>query len=188
MTDWPTALLVEQPLNGYPFVDADDWNAQVDGIKWLDEHLSIMEILYSGGGIPWGSAILWYGLESSIPEGWQICDGTNGTQDLRGKFVMGAGVDADLLETGGSETHIHDSGAVTSGGAHAHTVGSKTTGGVNGTTGVTGSGLSMGKSTHTHSDTPSTTTNGSHAHTLGQTGAGDGLPPYKKLFWIARLP
>ena len=33
---------------------------------------------------------------------WQICDGTNGTPDLRSKFVMGAGGGVALGSTGGS--------------------------------------------------------------------------------------
>ena len=33
---------------------------------------------------------------------WQICDGTNGTPDLRNKFVMGAGNGTTLGSTGGS--------------------------------------------------------------------------------------
>lgn len=188
MTDWPTALIVEKPLNGTPFVSVDDWNATVDGIRWLDEHLSVMEALYAGGGIPLGSATLWYGTESTIPAGWQICDGSNGTQDLRGKFLMGASLDADLGVTGGSETHVHTGGAVASGGAHVHTPGSKTTGGISGSTGVTGSGSWITGNAHTHNITPTIQSAGAHDHTLGLSGAADGLPPYKKLFWIARIP
>ena len=188
MTDWPTALLIEQPLNGYPFVDADDWNAQVDGICWLDEHLSVMEALYSGGGIPMGSATLWYGTESTIPEGWQICDGTNGAQDLRGKFIMGAALDNDLGVTGGNDTHVHEGGAPASGGAHVHTPSSKTTGPISTTSGVTGSGSWITGNAHTHNITPTIHSAGAHVHTSGLTGASNGLPPYKKLFWIARNP
>lgn len=188
MTTWPTELLVEQPLNGNPFVDADDWNAQVDGIIWLDDHISVMEALYSGGGIPLGGATLWYGTVSTLPEGWQICDGTNGTQDLRGKFILGATLDEDLGVTGGSGTHIHDGGTVASGGAHVHTPSSKTTGGISASTGVTGSGLWTTGNAHTHNITPTIGSKGTHDHTLGISGAADGLPPYKKLFWIARTP
>jgi microcystin-dependent protein len=42
--------------------------------------------------------------ESIIPTGWAICDGTNGTPDLRAKFVMGASDITPILSTGGSTT------------------------------------------------------------------------------------
>ncbi len=32
---------------------------------------------------------LYTGAIANIPEGWQLCDGTNGTPDLRGKFIVG---------------------------------------------------------------------------------------------------
>lgn len=58
----------------------------------------------SGGGLPAGSVIAWYGSEDSVPEGWHICDGTNGTPDLRGRFLLGTGGTHAVGETGGSET------------------------------------------------------------------------------------
>lgn len=38
-----------------------------------------------------GIICLWEGAIVDIPAGWQLCDGTNGTPDLRNKFVIGAG-------------------------------------------------------------------------------------------------
>ena len=38
-----------------------------------------------------GSIVMWNGPLSSIPDGWHICDGTNGTPDLRDRFIQGAG-------------------------------------------------------------------------------------------------
>lgn len=60
---------------------------------------------------PIGAIILWSGPESTIPAGWHICDGTNGTEDLRGRFALGATTEVDeegntihpAGETGGSE-------------------------------------------------------------------------------------
>lgn len=43
-----------------------------------------------------------------IPSGWQLCDGTNGTPDLRDKFVVGSGSTYAVDETGGSVNHNHD--------------------------------------------------------------------------------
>jgi len=41
---------------------------------------------------------------NNIPAGWYLCDGSNGTPDLRNRFILGAGVRA-VGETGGAETH-----------------------------------------------------------------------------------
>eukprot|EP01084_Bolivina_argentea_P067091 122273_1 len=41
--------------------------------------------------LPDGIVIMWHGLIGDIPVGWSLCDGTNGTPDLRDKFVIGGG-------------------------------------------------------------------------------------------------
>lgn len=53
--------------------------------------------------IPAGMISIWSGLESNIPSGWVICDGTNGTPDLRNMFVLGAGDKYMVGDSGGSE-------------------------------------------------------------------------------------
>eukprot|EP01046_Picozoa_sp_COSAG06_P008399 COSAG06_NODE_423_length_15942_cov_7.276463_14_plen_356_part_00 len=45
-----------------------------------------------GGGVPAGMISQWAGSVDTIPEGWALCDGENGTPDLRDKFVVAAGV------------------------------------------------------------------------------------------------
>ena len=40
--------------------------------------------------LPYGSIIMWYGHTTNIPFGWVLCDGNNGTPDLRNKFIVGA--------------------------------------------------------------------------------------------------
>lgn len=47
---------------------------------------------------------LYVGLGADIPAGWQLADGTNGTPDLRDKFVVGAGNLYTQGTTGGSTT------------------------------------------------------------------------------------
>jgi hypothetical protein len=64
---------------------------------------------------------------SEIPEGWQLCDGSNGTPDLRDRFIVAAGPTRPHLTTGGaasattSEAGGHDHGGLT--GEHALTIG-----------------------------------------------------------------
>lgn len=84
-------------------------------------------------GFPTGMILIWYPpdntitslslLSSSVPTGWAVCDGTNGTPDLRGRFVLMAqdSVPVSLTSglnipfgssihsigsTGGEETHL----------------------------------------------------------------------------------
>jgi hypothetical protein len=53
-------------------------------------------------GIPIGTIAIWSGPLNTIPDGWALCDGTNGTQDLRNRFVVGAGSTYSPNATGGS--------------------------------------------------------------------------------------
>jgi hypothetical protein len=39
---------------------------------------------------PKGIIVAWSGDISNIPNGWTICNGTNGAPDLRGRFILGA--------------------------------------------------------------------------------------------------
>ncbi len=55
-----------------------------------------------------GAIIIWSGLVSAIPTNWQLCDGTNGTPDLRARFIRGAWDDPSVGSTGGKNTHTHD--------------------------------------------------------------------------------
>ena len=59
--------------------------------------------------VPKGGIIIWSGSANDIPEGWALCNGQNGTPDLRGRFVLGAveetGVKYSVGNTGGEETH-----------------------------------------------------------------------------------
>jgi microcystin-dependent protein len=80
---------------------------------------------------------MWTG--STAPTNWALCDGTNGTPDLRGRFILSSGSGSGLTprttgQTGGVENvtlslaempqHIHNVSASTSGsdGTHTHVV------------------------------------------------------------------
>lgn len=52
---------------------------------------------------PIGAIIAWSGTVDDIPTGWHICDGNEGTRDLRDTFILGAGEKHPVGETGGSE-------------------------------------------------------------------------------------
>ena len=83
----------------------------------------------TGTTIPTGMISLWYGSIGSVPTGWYLCDGTNGTPDLRDRFVIGAGSTYSVGATGGSTTvtlvtnnlpaHTHTATVTDPGHAHA---------------------------------------------------------------------
>ena len=55
--------------------------------------------------LPVGAIIMWSGTLSSIPANWQLCDGTNGTPDLRDRFIVGAGKSYSVGVNGGEAMH-----------------------------------------------------------------------------------
>lgn len=96
--------------------------------------------------VPKGGIILWSG--TTIPQGWHICNGTGGTPDLRGRFIIGSNSTLALNATGGASTvtitnatmpaHYHTYNAFGTG--TLITIGSGTRGQVTANTGTTGSG------------------------------------------------
>ena len=63
----------------------------------------------SGFVMPKGGIIMWSGNAADIPEGWALCDGKNGTPDLRGRFIVGANNDKSPMpnEKGEPDSHAH---------------------------------------------------------------------------------
>lgn len=55
--------------------------------------------------LPYGTIVLWSNSYDTIPDGWQLCDGTNGTPDLRDRFVVGAEGNYPPHVTGGATHH-----------------------------------------------------------------------------------
>lgn len=49
----------------------------------------------------------WSGAIVDIPDGWALCDGTQGTPNLKDKFIVGAGSSYNPADEGGSMTHGH---------------------------------------------------------------------------------
>ena len=57
------------------------------------------------GGVPAGTIIAWYAKSGRIPDGWAICDGSNNTPDLRGKFLQGVSDMGDVGKSGGESSY-----------------------------------------------------------------------------------
>lgn len=54
--------------------------------------------------IPSGVIVMWSGSPNSIPAGWTLCNGSNGTPDLRNRFVVGAGGNYSVGNKGGADS------------------------------------------------------------------------------------
>lgn len=55
--------------------------------------------------IPSGIIAMWSGAINNIPSGWLLCNGSNGTPDLRDRFIVGAGNSYNVGTTGGEAVH-----------------------------------------------------------------------------------
>lgn len=60
----------------------------------------------AGPGMPSRVIVMWSGAVNEIPSGWLLCNGQNGTPDLRDRFIVGAGNSYGVGATGGSDTVI----------------------------------------------------------------------------------
>ena len=60
------------------------------------------------GMIPIGGIIFWSGSITDLPTGWTLCDGTNNSPDLRGKFIMSSTYDETITISGEDATYNID--------------------------------------------------------------------------------
>jgi hypothetical protein len=65
--------------------------------------------------IPHGIIAIWYGQFTDVPAGWVVCNGLNGSPDLRDRIVLAAG------QTGTYEHEPHDAWGTTGYGLGDHT-------------------------------------------------------------------
>lgn len=171
----------------------------------------------AGDGVPKGGIIMWSGaidgngnpIINGIPDtGWHICDGTNGTPDLRDRFVVSVGPTYNAGATGGEVSHVlttsempahNHSGASGAGGGHGHSISDP--GHYHGITsdnetdtpwpyGATGNNTDG--TVNTNSATTGITVNGvgDHTHSVISQGSGaahENRPPYYALAFIMKL-
>jgi microcystin-dependent protein len=115
-------LIYDTNLQGFYFFRAGAWyalnewvkaagsndvaiagNAQVNGTISANNYgLNAL----GNGPVPAGGIIMWSGLVTAIPTGWALCDGTNGTPDLRDRFIVGAGGSYARNSTGGANSVV----------------------------------------------------------------------------------
>jgi hypothetical protein len=160
--------------------------------------LTVNGVVIQSGYIPITGMIVMYN-GSTAPTGWAVCDGLNGTPDLRDKFIVGANPSKLLNTSGGSTTtsnhdgHSHTlsgtaaAGTTDSGGAdHSHSIahdhgcsdaGSHDhNGSVGGPTssGTAATGNTRAYATSGHAHNFNTNSGGTHAHNIVASNAGSG--------------
>ena len=111
----------------YKFVLADSTNAVIQTYDNLYGIIGVQAT--SGATIPAGLISMWSGSIGSIPSGWYLCDGSNGTPNLTDRFIIGAGstyavngtggVSSVTLVTGNMPAHTHTATVTDPG--HTHT-------------------------------------------------------------------
>ena len=139
------------------------------------------------GFVPSRAIIKWSGPITSIPKGWALCNGMQGTPDLQDKFIVGAGSTYVIDDIGGTPTHTHDAGSY-SATSHTHMF-----------SGDTGNGSNVGKDhggaenqydapqTPHHHSYSGTTSAGGGGSVTGVSASASSLPPFYALAYIMKL-
>ena len=178
--------------------------------KWA-ETTDVDPVNLNAASVPVGGIIMFSGTVAGLPSQWKLCDGTDGTPDLRGRFIVGAGGSYAQGATGGVEqaalsasdipSHTHGSGSLSSGSAgnHRHEVPARERNASSDHTHGVSSRLSSATGTASFTDYDfQTSLDGSHSHSVsGETGTGFGLggaspthenrPPFYALAFIQRV-
>lgn len=187
-------------------IDPDEMNQNFDDL--LDEikgshHrdadgtlIAPADIHADWGLVPKGGIIFWSGTIANIPSGYSFCNGSNGTIDMRDKFVICPGQDSggtyDTADTGGSATvniaHTH-TGTTGTTGDHSHSITTATHLGHN-PSGVGSGHLERGDwalEDHNHGGTTGNS-GGNHSHSFTSASSLSAsqsiLPPYRATVFI----
>jgi len=90
--------------------DNDEADAGIDDLRIMTPKMvkRVVDAAIAAAEDKPGTIKMWFGLTDDIKSGWYLCDGTNGTPNLSGLFVIGAGGAVAVGDTGGSDTHGHD--------------------------------------------------------------------------------
>lgn len=155
-----------------------------------------------GSVFPSGGIVMWSGTIATIPSGWYLCNGSNGTPDLRNRFIVGAHSDTTGVayttitgsntQSGGTKDSIvvsHTHTATVTDPTHFH-ASIKTLDGYSLQTTSQGYDVIAQSGTTTTSTTVKTA-NASTGITVansteGSSGTNQNLPPYYALAFIMK--
>ena len=179
----PSELWLTSGYN-YKFVVED---ASSNIIKTYDNIYGIPSSSGSGSSsIPSGCIIVWSGAVGAVPAGYYLCNGLNGTPDLRNSFVLGAGSTYSVGQTGGSTdavvvSHTHTATVTDPGHAHNYTTTTASS-----TTANTFNVSQQGTTINTGTTTTATTGISVANSTTGVSGTNANMPPYYALCYIMK--
>lgn len=148
---------------------------------------SVAYAITAENAVPRGVIVMWSGLIADIPPGWQLCNGANGTPDLRDKFIVGARIDDGgesktivsgvLTKVGGASIHHH------TGPSHIHSFSvNSDTESANTPVRNDYANVQVALGAHRHSISGTTGAGGT-----GITGDASSLNPYYALAFIMKL-
>lgn len=161
-------------------------NLAVTGTSAFTGAVTLTGGIVGGGFIPTGGIIIWSGAANAIPSGWLLCNGSNGTPDLRNRFIVGAGSTYAVGATGGSAdaivvSHTHTATSTDSG--HTHVYANGSTNPAYKPDGATGPAGYLGDAGTTGTGTANITTT---VASTGSSGTNANLPPYYALCYIMK--
>lgn len=137
-------------------------------------------------GIPSGVITMWSGATSNVPSGWHLCNGNNGTPDLRNRFIVGAGAGYSVGNTGGESSVRLSVGEMPS---HNHSVndpGHDHRFGMNHDDDTAQSGAPSGGAGTDGSRSTDTSTTGITIDNTGGNQSHENRPPYYALAYIMK--
>jgi len=155
----------------------------------------VEEVISSGIFIPSGVITMWSGSIATIPFGWNLCDGTNGTPNLTDKFVVAAGATYAVAATGGSADAVvvsHTHGATSTDSGHQHNQNQRSASHFGSTAGLAAGGSFPGQPELNYAPDGRNTSLASANITTsiastGVSGTNANLPPYFALAYIMKL-
>lgn len=116
-------IVFETNILGFKSYEGFALEAQqnMDSVYNSDLYVENLNINGNLNILPKGSILIWN--NPNAPSGWAICDGTNGTPDLRGRMLLGMGqgnglTNRQLGDKGGEEAHTLSADEVPQ---HSHT-------------------------------------------------------------------
>jgi len=176
--------------NWFAVQSASSFQATITTAPVTDKSTTIATTAFVHNIMPYGTLIMWSGAANAIPTGWALCDGTNGTPDLRDRFVVGAGKSYAVGASGGSANaiipaHSHTASSTVTDPGHTHTYRTATS-----TAPQSGSSTQCYFSSLNQLTTDSSKTGITVATTVDSVGTSvtnANLPPYLALCYIMKI-